>query len=33
VRPGDIPEGMMQRAEEALRKNSARGGNCTIVVE
>jgi diguanylate cyclase (GGDEF)-like protein/PAS domain S-box-containing protein len=33
VRPGDTPEGMVQRAEEALRKSSAQGGNRTTVRE
>jgi diguanylate cyclase (GGDEF)-like protein/PAS domain S-box-containing protein len=33
VRPGDTPEGMVQRAQQALRKSSAQGGNRTIVVE
>jgi diguanylate cyclase (GGDEF)-like protein/PAS domain S-box-containing protein len=33
VRLGDAPEGMVQRAEEALRKSSAQGGNRTTVRE
>jgi diguanylate cyclase (GGDEF)-like protein/PAS domain S-box-containing protein len=33
VRPGDTPEGMVERAEEALRKSVAQGGNRMMVNE
>jgi diguanylate cyclase (GGDEF)-like protein/PAS domain S-box-containing protein len=33
VKAGDTPEGMVKRAEEALRKSSPQGGNRTIVGE
>jgi diguanylate cyclase (GGDEF)-like protein/PAS domain S-box-containing protein len=33
VRPGDSPEGMVSRAEQALRSSSAQGGNRTTVRE
>ncbi len=33
MRPGDTPEGMVERAEEALRKSIAQGGNRTVARE
>jgi diguanylate cyclase (GGDEF)-like protein len=33
VKPGDTPEGMVERAEQALRKSSTLGGNRTMVGE
>jgi diguanylate cyclase (GGDEF)-like protein/PAS domain S-box-containing protein len=33
VKPGDTPEGMVERAEQALRKSGAQGGNRTVVGE